>query len=1074
MSNYVVYHLHDEMSLLDSVTKFTDYVDMAIENNMKAIACTNHGNIYHWIERVLYCQEKGIKYLHGCEVYLTESLEEKIRDNYHTVLIAKNKEGIKELNTLVGLATRKDHMYYKPRLSFEEFLNISDNIIKISACLQSPLNRYNKNSLLYEKVSKHYDYYEIQYHDCDDQREYNHYLYGLSKKNNIPLIVGTDTHSSNKYKAECRTMRQYSKNITFENEDEFDLTFKNYQELLDMFSLQNGSIPKDEILKAINNTNIMADSCDEIILDTSFKYPILSDNDEETLKQRVNKMYAEKIEKGIIDGDNPQYIENIHEEFRVLKKIGMLSFMLFMSEMIEWCEDNGIPTCPCRGSVGGSTLAYIIGITDVNPIIWKTYFSRFANEDRKEIGDIDCDFSPSQRELVYEYIINRFGWEKTAYILAIGTSAEKGTIDDIGRGLDLMYKKKGEHSIYTLSFVEKIKKEYEVDPQKAREDYPELFYYFDGMVNTAVSQSMHPAGIVASPITLYDNYGIFYNKDDQIVLQIDMEEVHEVSLVKYDILGLKNIEVIKDCCEYANVEYPKCHTINFDDEEVWADMIECPIGIFQFESDFASKTLKEFEPHKINDLSLVNASIRPSGSSYRDDLIAKKPHKNPSKLIDDLLADNNGYLVFQEDTIAFLQNICGLSGSDADNIRRAIGRKQRDRLEKAMPQILEGYCSKSDKPRKEAEEEAKAFLQIIEDSANYQFGKNHSTGYSIIGYYCAYFRYYYPLEFTTSYLNNANNSEDINDGHELAKVKGITIKPPKFRYSRAEYFMDKETNSIYKGMASIKYMNAEVSEQLYGLKDNQYDNFMDLLIDIYDKTSINSRQLNILIAIDFFEEFGKSQMLLDIVKLYENIMSKKIKSKKGEVSFNKTDLPYPREIIEKYATEKSKEDKYKQYKVENALGLCYELMNDIPNMEMSSIDKIRINLDAMGECNYYFEDYNPTTCIVVDVITKFKTKKAWLFNIASGHIAEVNIGEGYYNLQPFKALDVIDVFEITQKPKKERREVEVEDKNGNKVTKMKYVPTGEMRLYLSEYHLLDKEEIDELNEEEKEYREGLL
>ena len=248
-------------------------------------------------------------------------------------------------------------------------------------------------------------------------------------------------------------------------------------------------------------------------------------------------MYAEKIEKGIIDGDNPQYIENIHEEFRVLKKIGMLSFMLFMSEMIEWCEDNGIPTCPCRGSVGGSTLAYIIGITDVNPIIWKTYFSRFANEDRKEIGDIDCDFSPSQRELVYEYIINRFGWEKTAYILAIGTSAEKGTIDDIGRGLDLMYKKKGEHSIYTLSFVEKIKKEYEVDPQKAREDYPELFYYFDGMVNTAVSQSMHPAGIVASPITLYDNYGIFYNKDDQIVLQIDMEEVHEVSLVKYDILG---------------------------------------------------------------------------------------------------------------------------------------------------------------------------------------------------------------------------------------------------------------------------------------------------------------------------------------------------------------------------------------------------------------------------------------------------------------------------------------------------------------------------------------------------------
>lgn len=1070
MSNYVVYHLHDEMSLLDSVTKFTDYVDMAVENKMKAIACTNHGNIYHWIERVLYCQKKGIKYLHGCEVYLTETLEDKIRDNYHTVLIAKNQEGIKELNTLVGLATRKDHMYYKPRLSFEEFLNTSDNIIKISACLQSPLNRYDKKTSLYEKVSKHYDYYEIQYHNCDDQREYNYYLYELSKKNNIPLIVGTDTHSSNEYKAECRTMRQYSKNITFENEDEFDLTFKNYQELLDMFSLQDGNIPKEDILEAINNTNIMADNCEEIVLDVSFKYPILSNNDEETLKKRINKMYAEKVEKGIIDGYNPKYIENIHEEFRVLKKIGMLSFMLFMSEMIEWCENNGIPTCPCRGSVGGSTLAYITGITDVDPIRWNTYFSRFANEDRKEIGDIDCDFSPSQRELVYKYIIERFGWKKTAYILAIGTSAEKGTIDDIGRGLDLMYKKNGQHSKYNLKYVEQIKKDYEVDPIKAREEYSELFYYFDGMVNTAVSQSMHPAGIVASPITLYDNYGIFYNKDGQIVLQIDMEEVHEVSLVKYDILGLKNIEVIKDCCEYANVEYPKCHTVNFDDDEVWADMIKCPIGIFQFESDFASKTLKDFEPHKINDLSLVNASIRPSGTSYRDDLIAKRPHKNPSKLIDDLLADNNGYLVFQEDTIAFLQNICGLSGSDADNIRRAIGRKQRDRLEKAMPQILEGYCSKSDKPRKEAEEEAKAFLQIIEDSANYQFGKNHSTGYSIIGYYCAYFRYYYPLEFTTSYLNNANNSDDINDGHELAKVKGITIKPPKFRYSRAEYFMNKEDNSIYKGMASIKYMNEQVSQELYMLKDNKYNSFMDLLIDLNDKTSINSRQLNILIAIDFFEEFGKSQKLLDIVKLYENIISKKIKSKKGEVSFNKINLPYPKEIIEKYATEKSKEDKYKQYKVEKALELCNELMSNIEDNEMPSIDKVRINLEMTGECNYYFEDYDSSTCIVIDVVTKFKNKKAWIFNISTGKTIEIKVGEGFYEAQPFKAFSVINVYHMFQKAKKEKKEVESIDKDGNTITKTKWVQNGEFEIWCDEYHLLNEEEIEELNKEEYEYR----
>ena len=1060
--NYVPYHVHDELSLLDSVTKFEDYVKLAKENNMKAIACTNHGNIYHWIERVLLCKKEEIKYLHGCEVYLTFSHEEKIRDNYHTVLIAKNKEGIKELNTLVGLATRKDHMYYKPRLSFEEFLNISDNIIKISACLQSPLNKYDKNDL-YDKIAKHYDYYEIQYHNCDEQRQYNEYLYRLSKENHIPLIAGTDTHSSTQYKAECRTMRQYSKNITFENEDSFDLTFKNYEQLIEMFGIQNSSIPFNEVLKAINNTNIMADSCEEIELDMSFKYPILSDDDEQTLKDRINKMYIDKVEKGIIDGNNPRYINDLREELRVLKKIGMSSFMLFMSEMIEWCEENGIPTCPCRGSVGGSMLAYIIGITDVDPVKWNTYFSRFANEDRKEIGDIDCDFSPNQRDLVYNYIINRFSQEKTAFILAVGTSAEKGTIDDIGRGLDLMYKKRKEHSPYSLQNVERIKKEFEENQEEARKNYPELFYYFDGMVNTVVSQSIHPAGIVASPITLYDNYGIFYDKDGHVILQIDMEEVHEVSLVKYDILGLKNISIIKDCCKYANVEYPKCHTIDFEDEEVWKDMTECGIGIFQFEGDYAHRLLKDFEPHKINDLSLINASLRPSGESYRDNLIAKIPNKNPSEIIDELLKENNGYLVFQEDTIAFLQNICGLSGSDADNIRRAIGRKQKDRLEKAMPQILEGYCSKSDKPREEAELEAKTFLQIIEDSANYQFGKNHSTGYSIIGYYCAYFRYHYPLEFVTAYLNNAKNSDDINDGQELARLKGITFKQPKFRYSKAEYFMDKENNAIYKGIASIKYMNENVANEMYELRDNKYNNFMELLIDLQEKTSLNSRQLGILISSDFFDEFGKSQKLFDIVDLYNNIMAKKIKSKKGEVSFNKSNPPYPKEIIEKYATDKSKEDRYKQYKVENVEGLCNELMENIFDMEMPSIEKVRINLEMMGECNYHFEDYANSICVVLDVDTKYKTKKAKLFNIASGRIAEVKIGEGDFSFLPFKSLDVVEIQTMIAKPKK----VEVIKENGKK--SWRNSPT-EKEFYLTEYLVLNDEEIEELNREEKEYR----
>lgn len=760
-NNYSAYHLHSDRSLLDSCTNYKDYINKASELGMKAIGFSEHGNIYNWIEKKIYCDEKGIKYLHGCEIYLTKTHEEKVRDNYHTILIAKNSEGFKELNTLIDLSTKEDHMYYKNRISYDEFLSISDNIIKISACLASPLNK-EKDKEWFDKLAKKYDYYEIQYHnDRDgDQIKYNQMLYELSKENNIPLIVGTDTHNLNKYKSECRKILKKRKKMTYDNEDDFDLTFKSYDEVIEMFNIQN-SLPMDVVLEALENTNIMADSCEEIVLDTSIKYPQLSENDDELFTQKIYEKLKYKIENNIIEKDKV-YLERLNEEIAVFKKLNMCSFMLFMSELVTWCLDNGIPVGPCRGSVGGSLVAYILDIIDVNPIKWRTVFSRFANEDRLEVGDIDLDFSPSQRSLVYEYIMNRFGLDKSAYILAIGTISDKGTIDDIGGALaeiwregngkiqslykdlekklekcsgDLYGEWATENSYYhrmkevdkqenpySLDNIARIKDEYEANPEEAKKKYPDIFYYFDGLVGTAISQSIHPAGIVASPVTLPDNYGTFW-KDGQRIMQINMEEIHDgAGLVKYDILGLKNIEIIKDTCELANIQYPKSHKVNWNDNEVWKHITDSPVGIFQFEGNYAYDLLKRFQPRKINDLSLVNASLRPSGASYRDKLIAKEFNKNPSELIDNLLKDNNGFLVFQEDTIAFLQQICGLSGSEADNIRRAIGRKQKDRLDKAMPNILEGYCSKSKQPREKAEAEAKEFLQIIEDSSNYQFG----------------------------------------------------------------------------------------------------------------------------------------------------------------------------------------------------------------------------------------------------------------------------------------------------------------------------------------------------------------
>lgn len=1009
MKNYITYHLHTELSLLDSCTNFKLYVDKAKELGQTAICFTEHGNTYNWVEKKLYCEESGIKYLHGCEIYLTKELFEypeipdewfesqlgrdekevqeeygqmleegkrKIRDNYHAILIAKNYAGLQELNTLIDLSTQEDHFYYKPRLSFDEFKNISNNIIKISACLASPLNKLRDEDLI-----QYYDYLEIQPHiNSEDQKEYNKWLYEMSIKHNKPLIAGTDTHSIDSYKAECRSILQKAKHIEFTNEDEFDLTYKSYDELVDMFRQQD-SLPEEIYLAAIENTNVMAKSVEDFELDKSFKYPKLYENEEKVFKQRINQMYQDKIKKGIIKND-PRYVKQIREEMRVFKKIGMVGFMLFMSELVCWCWDNGIPIGFCRGSVGGSVIAYITDIIDVDPIVWNTVFSRFCNEHRTEIGDIDIDIAPSQRHLVYEHIIDKFGIDKTAYILAIGTISDKGTIDEIGRALN-----------YPLDDVAHIKKEFEANPDTTKEKYSELFYYFDGLVNTAISQSMHPAGIVVAPLTLPDNYGTFW-QDGKRIMSINMEEIHEVSLVKYDLLGLKNVEIIKDCCELVGIPYPRSHTVNWEDDKVWDDIITSPVGIFQFESPFAFDSLKKFKPRRVNDLSLVNAALRPSGTSYRDRLLGGEVNKNPSELIDDLLKQNRGFLVFQEDTIAFLQNICGLSGGDADNVRRAIGRKQRDRLEAAMPQILDGYCKMSPKSRDASEQEAKEFLQIIEDSSNYQFGFNHSTGYSMIGYTCAMLRYYYPEEFIAAYLNNANNEDDIRNGTELARIKGIAINPIKFRYSGAKYTVDKENHALYKGCESVKFLNSEVSNKLYEMRNEQFASFLDFL-SVFPG---NSRMLSILIKLGYFSEFGQTLKLLKQCDLYELYGGKKIIKK------DKCNLPI--ELVQKYATSETA----KQYRFEPEAmdNLLREFTKMIPDTDIP----LRTRLEAEAEYMGYISYTNPkfqNTGLVLDINTKY-TPRLQVYMLDSGETITVKVPKSMYQKQPFDKGSVLKFY----------------------------------------------------------------
>ena len=272
--SYVCYHLHSDLSLLDSTSKFQEYIDLAKAYGMTAIASTEHGIPRSWVEKKLACDKAGIKFIHGVEIYITMSLAEKVRDNYHTVLLARNEDGIHELNKLIELSTRPDHFYYNNRITAEEFLSISPNIIKISACLASPLARLDPTDPMYLRLAKHYDFLEIQHHNVPDQVAYNRRLLQLANQLGKPLIAGTDTHSSSNYKAECRDLIMQYKEQWYPGEDGFDLVWKTEDELIESYEKQD-ALPRNVYMEAIANTNVMADMVDDFKLDKSPKYPVL-------------------------------------------------------------------------------------------------------------------------------------------------------------------------------------------------------------------------------------------------------------------------------------------------------------------------------------------------------------------------------------------------------------------------------------------------------------------------------------------------------------------------------------------------------------------------------------------------------------------------------------------------------------------------------------------------------------------------------------------------------------------------------------------------------------------------------
>jgi DNA polymerase-3 subunit alpha len=894
--NYTIFHAHSDYSILDSATKYERYIDYASELSMTAFGISEHGNFFNWIKKKKYCDSKNIKYIHGQEFYITETIENKVRDNWHCILIAKNYNGVKELNKLSSLAHQKDgHFYYDSRITIDELVAASNNIIVSSACLGGILNSGNENVsnkfLDFFINNKDRCFLEIQHH-CDrnqEQANYNERLFELSKQYSLTLWAGTDTHSLNKETAEVRSILQKSKNINYSNEEDWDLTFKTYDELVQLYDKQN-AIPKRIYLEAIENTNRLNELVENFDFDLTYKYPKIYENSEEVFRNKLNEGLAKK---GL--ENNKEYRKRVEYEIKAIAKNGAIDYLLLQEKITSWCHLNNIFPGPSRGSVSGSICAYLLGITEVDSIKYKLNFERFMNAERVSLSDIDLDYPPDKREVVKDYIFNELGLN-CSDIVAFNTVATKGAIRDVGRAFEI-----------PLPEINEICKNIETDYSDYEKKYPKLFKYAKLLEGIITSAGIHPCGVVTSTLDIKEELGLFTTSTDtHPISQVDMKDIDSINFVKLDILGLDNIQIINETCELAGIERLNPDNVDFCDKKIWNDILNNSIGVFQWESNFAfsvyRRLFSEETLQKISErigeidylalLSMANGAIRPAGESYRDRMCNGEFNDNGHPALNELLKDTMGFLCYQEEIIEFLNKFCGFSMGKADLVRRGFAKKVG--TEKFIPQIKSGFIKtmneKYDLSTEESKRIIESFLKVIEDASSYLFSLNHSYPYSMIGYICAYLRYYYKLEFLTAMLNiNRSNIEKSAEIIEYAKQCKIKIMPPKFRFSKSSYFFDKSTNSIYRDISSIKFVNEECGEQLFNIGKLEFKSFIDLLVYIEENLKINSRQIETLIKIKFFDEFGGNQKLLNIYHEFLNSKNKYTKKLKETTKLKRLD-----------------------------------------------------------------------------------------------------------------------------------------------------------------------------------------
>jgi DNA polymerase III subunit alpha len=887
-------HVHSHYSLLDGLPKIDLLLDYVKEQGMNAVALTDHGNIYGAVEFYKKAKEKGIKPIIGCEIYTSfEKMTDKrpnIDDKrYHLILLVKNKQGYKNLVKLITKA-HLEGFYYKPRIDEDLLKKHSQGLICLTACLQGKIPQLilaKKMKQAEETASKYQKmfgpgnfYLELQDHqNIKEQEKVNQGLINISKKLNIPLVATNDVHYLKSEDADAQDILMLiNTGASFNDLDRMtlktdDFSMRTKQTMINTFK----NVPQ-----AIENTEKISQAC-------NFEFELGKTNIPQfkTPAKETPEKYLEKLcQKGLKEkfGNKPakEIIDRLNYELSVVNQAGFASYFLIVQDVVNWAKQQRIVVGPGRGSVGGSLVAYVLKITNIDPIKYNLLFERFLNPGRLTgLPDIDLDFTDRRRSEVIHYVTEKYGQDKVAQIITFGTMAARAVIRDVGRAMQYNYSycdkiakmiPFGMTLAETMEKVEEFRYLYQSDDQakKLIDGAKKL----EGVVRHA---STHACGIVISNSPLDEIVPLQHptQNEQDVVTQYEMHSIEDLGLLKMDFLGLKNLTIIEETLSRIYAIHKKnidLENLVPDDQKVFQLLQKGEtVGVFQMESGGFQRYLKQLKPTEFEDIIAMVSLYRPGPMQLIPDYVARKHGKQKVEYLHPklktILEKTYGICIYQEQVMKIAQELAGFNLSEADVLRKAIGKKIRKLLMAQKEKFIKG-CEKNNIPKTIA----KQIWEWIEPHAQYSFNRSHSTAYATIAYQTAYLKTHYPLEFMSALLTSERNDlERISVLIEECKKMGIEVLAPDINESFTFFSVVSKNNQIRFGLAAIKNVGANIVETIVNQRklNGPYSSIENFISRI-DSKDLNKKSLESLIRAGVFDKMAeRNELLFNLEKLLE-------------------------------------------------------------------------------------------------------------------------------------------------------------------------------------------------------------